>query len=443
VTSPNRWSLRNAFVGPRNPDFSTPFRSRARTGSSATSRPRRTSAARLWNPTNSTPRVYPQPSQQESIPRKQDRAFENNSTAVTVALHHPALGSPRQYGGAPGDYPLLTLPEQRQNRHSGSIRGSLQVERSGSSTHSNRISLPRSVSIDISRRKSGERSPLAATIDKGKGKAVEYEGSPGLSLREGRQVSDYGSRAQTTSRSTAPVQGLSFDKGKGVATMATDLERGSAIQNPYTPGGTSSLPHNPINASNGSLHSGIGPALSSRATSVNSWAEQEQEQSAEDEWGPQHPCYPHMNPHVPLSSPLYQTTRVIRIRRDWMLEGDLAPTFSNLYPEILDPAGVSEQEFRSIVDRVNRELIPAFNPWGARNMLDATLGLLTGWMWDDFGLTGVKARLQKVEQYLEEWNREMEIKSKDGPGSVPQIVSLRRTGYMNVRSPSFRVKQGN
>ena len=76
-------------------------------------------------------------------------------------------------------------------------------------------------------------------------------------------------------------------------------------------------------------------------------------------------------------------------------------------------------------------------------MLDATLGLLTGWMWDDFGLTGVKARLQKVEQYLEEWNREMEIKSKDGPGSVPQIVSLRRTGYMNVRSPSFRVKQGN
>ena len=117
-----------------------------------------------------------------------------------------------------------------------------------------------------------------------------------------------------------------------------------------------------------------------------------------------------------------------------MIEGDLAPTFSNLYPEILDPAGVSEQEFRTLVERVNNELIPAFSPWSIRNLVDGVLGLLTGWIWDDMGFTAVKSRLNNVERYLEEWNREMEGRSKEGPGSAPRVVPLRRTGYMNVRS---------
>lgn len=207
--------------------------------------------------------------------------------------------------------------------------------------------------------------------------------------------------------------------------MATDIERGPATQEPYNPGGTSLLPHN---ASTTSLPHGIGPALSSTNTSILG---SDGPAAAAEEWGPLHPCYPHLNPHVPLSSPLYRTTRIIRIRRDWMLEGDLAPTFSNLYPEILDPAGVSEQDFRTVVERVNAELVPAFNPWGARNIIDGVMGLLTGWVWDDLGLTGVKQRLRKVEGYLEEWNRDMKAKSK-GEGMAPKIVSLRRTGYMNV-----------
>lgn len=211
--------------------------------------------------------------------------------------------------------------------------------------------------------------------------------------------------------------------------MAEDLERGAATQEVYTPGGTTPLP--PHNTSSTSLPQGIGPALSSNTSIIGS----DGPVQPGEEWGPQHPCYPHLNPHVPLSSPLYQTTRIIRIRRDWMLEGDLAPTFSNLYPEILDPAGVSEQEFRSIVDFVNNELIPAFSPWSLRNLVDGMMGLLTGWVWDDIGMTGVKKRLRNVELYLEDWNRQMEARSKDGAGSAPKIVSLRRTGYMNVSSP--------
>ncbi|KAG9248102.1 Golgin subfamily A member 7/ERF4 family-domain-containing protein [Calycina marina] len=422
VPSPRHWSLRNAFVGSATPDFASPFRRRVGTGSSTASRPRRTSAARLWNPTNSTPRTYPQNLPQLRGQRPCLTRGENNGTPIP--LHHPAIGSPSEERGASGHYPLLTLPEQRQNRHSGSIRGSLQVERSGSSTGSNRIPLPRS--IEIAR----TEDPLALSgtrPNKGKGKAVEFQDTARPITEEDRRINDYRNHAQSVGRPTAPVQGLSFEKVKEKAEMSTDLENGGPFQQ-YSPGGISSLPHNPNNASNASLQSGIGPAMFSRRTSIGS----ADEVDLGEEWGPQHPCFPHMNPHVPLSSSLYQTTRIIRIRRDWMPEGDLAPTFSNLYPEILDPAGVSEQEFRALVDRVNRELIPAFNPWGARNILDAILGVLTGWIWDDLGLTGVKARLSKVEQFLEEWNREMQMKSKDGAASVPQIVSLRRTGYMNL-----------
>jgi hypothetical protein len=285
--------------------------------------------------------------------------------------------------------------------------------------------LPRSVSIDIQRRKSGE-SPTTPTtkLDKGKGRAIEPE-EEAEAAPEQKTVTGFRKRGQSISNPQAPSTGLTFDKGKSA--MSTDLERGPDPQSPYNPEGTSHLPHN---ASNASLHTGIGLAMSDNTSIIGS----DGPGNAADEWGPQHPCFPHLNPHVPLSSSLYQTTRIIRIRRDWMIAGDLAPAFSNLYPEILDPAGVSEQEFRTIIEKVNKELVPAFNPWGVRNMLDNMMGLLTGWVWDDLGFSAVKSRLKNVERYLEEWNKQMEGKSKEGPDSAPRIVPLRRTGYMNVSS---------
>lgn len=389
VNSPTRWSLS---------DFASPFRNRS--GSIPRGRLRRPTTARLWNPSNSS-RGPPQSSGAGS---RRDRSQD----VPAVPLEHPDTKSAKEGAAAGGDYPLLTLPEQRQTRHSGSTRASLQVERSGSSNGtSHRISLPRTVSVDIARKKSGENSPTTPRLDKGKGIAIDEEESTD-------QIPPAGFR-----NITHRTSGLSFDP----TTMA-DLERGPDTG--YLGGNVA----NPRNASNASLGSGIGPALSSNATSI--LGSDGPVGDPQEEWGPQHPCFPHMNPHVPLSSHLYQTTRIIRIRRDWMIEGDLAPTFSNLYPEILDPAGVSEQEFRSLVEKVNNELVPAFSPWGLRNMLDATLGLLTGWVWDDMGFTAVKSRLGKVERFLEDWNREMERKSKDGPDSAPRIVPLRRTGYMNV-----------
>ncbi|RKF65158.1 putative ras modification protein erf4 [Erysiphe neolycopersici] len=153
-----------------------------------------------------------------------------------------------------------------------------------------------------------------------------------------------------------------------------------------------------------------------------------------EEWGPQHPCYPHLNPHVPLTSPLFSSTRVIRIQRDWMLQGDLAPTFSNLYPEVLDTAGVTEQEFRHLLEILNKELIPAFNPLCLHNIIDGIMSALTGWLWEDAGLAKIKERLRRVEKLLEEWNQDMEkkLKGRSDIGAIPKALPLRRTGYMTL-----------
>ena len=132
-----------------------------------------------------------------------------------------------------------------------------------------------------------------------------------------------------------------------------------------------------------------------------------------------------MNPHVPTASEEYTSTRIIRIRRDWMVKGDLAPTFSNLYPEILDPL-LSEQEFRKIIAKINDELVHTFNPYRTRNWLDGALGLLTGWIWDDVGANNTTSELRSVEDWLEKWNQEVGV--KEGV----KLWALRRTGYMTL-----------
>ncbi|KAI0128741.1 Golgin subfamily A member 7/ERF4 family-domain-containing protein [Xylariales sp. AK1849] len=197
-----------------------------------------------------------------------------------------------------------------------------------------------------------------------------------------------------------------------------DMERGPDVPAPRQSQGNISIPD------------GLESPTSSSDSSIMGDPDQP---DVGEEWGPQHPCFPHLNPHVPINSPEYASTRIIRVRRDWLVEGDLAPTFSNLYPEILDPAGVSEQEFRRVIEKLNGELVPIFNPYNWRNIVDGVLGLLTGWIWDDMGLTNTKSRLRQLESWIEKWNTEMEktVGSEDG-AIAPKIITLRRTGYMNL-----------
>lgn len=257
---------------------------------------------------------------------------------------------------------------------------------------------------------------FAAKIDyKGKGKEVDRGGIQGRPLYQTHIIMD--------------------NNTHNISNADKDIEVGNLAAS-FQPNSRSGFPNINSNASATSLsaHSGIGPALHSpvltASSSVVGSDHGDDAVGAAVEWGPNHPCYPHLNPHVPLNSPLYQSTRIIRVRRDWLQNGDLAPMFSNLYPEILEPAGLSEQEFRKLISKLNEELVPAFNPFGWRNIIDSLLGLLTGWVWDDFGATGIKRRLQHVEAWLEEWNRGMEKGMAEG--EAVRVVPLRRTGYMNV-----------
>jgi hypothetical protein len=309
-----------------------------------------------------------------------------NSSPRTLAVQHPPpaappLPSPREVyhpnlpieqsvAGEQDGYPLLTLPQQRLSRQS-PAPSSLVVERStGEDSISGRtsIGLPRD-------RRSGPSSSQPPTP------------AP--------------AHAMDTARDHAPVG----------APRANDIEAG--------------VTHNKEHGlARVSLPSSRRTSMGSRGGSALGDGD---DAASEFPWGPSHPCFPHPNPHVPLSSELYNNTRIIRIKRDWMMQGDLAPTFANLYPEILDPL-ITEDDFRILIKKVNDTLTDAFDPFTFRAWLDSFLGIATFWLWEDMGLTNVKRKLVDLERWLEDWNREV------GEKEAVKIVSLRRTGYLTVCS---------
>jgi hypothetical protein len=409
--------LRRGLGGAPDTFLQSPFRTR-RAGVPL----RQLHPARLWNPTNSTPRNLAPPT---SRPR---RLSTPPPPPVPLARPTPDVTEyPLEATGtSAGDYPLLTVPEQREVRSALSNRASLHLDRVAGAEQ--RASLPPSLRHSYDgKRASHTPSPVE-----------EPEAGPSTSRHAAHLVvpetRKYRGRGLSFTKLPAPL-GLSFrpgskqkeDKGKGKAVMAPpedvgdgftpDLERGPDVLNQRH--------------STASGISGIGSAISSSDSSI--MGDPDQPPDNGEEWGPQHPCYPHLNPHVPTDSPEYANTRIIRVRRDWLLEGDLAPTFSNLYPDILDPAGVSESEFRRIIDKLNGELVPIFSPYAWRNILDNVLGLATGWLWDDLGFTAAKARLRSLEEWIEQWNSDMEKGMDSDEGMIPpKIVPLRRTGYMTL-----------
>ncbi|KAI9679076.1 MAG: hypothetical protein M1829_001746 [Trizodia sp. TS-e1964] len=326
---------------------------------------RQPNSARLWNPVNYAPRTLA------------GRPLSSTFPSISGPQSATYVERPGKAGGRE-EYPLLTPKEQKLSRQG--------VDRSDSSA------AERTAGTRVDRRVS-----LAALNRKRKGKERAVEGA--------RDMPQEGESTANPGRVTLHGPG---DLKPQNATAPIDVEQG--INQPKTHATTATLPPTHDLRSQHSLQSNTG----------RSFAVPE----AEPDWGPGHPCFPHRNPHVSLASPLYTSTRIIRIKRDWLMAGDLAPTFSNIYPEVLDPH-VPEEQFRSIIKRLNEELTRAFSPWTWRAWVDAILGLITLWLWDDLGLTGTKAMLRKTEAWLEELNRGF------GEKDV-RIIPLRRTGYMTL-----------
>ena len=113
-----------------------------------------------------------------------------------------------------------------------------------------------------------------------------------------------------------------------------------------------------------------------------------------------------------------------------MIAGDLAPTFSNTYPEILEN-WVSEADFRTLIKTINEGLLAAFSPYAWRAWVDALLGIATGWIWEDLGFAAVKSQVRSVEQYIEDWNgHRKDTLEKEDEGELVRAIPLRRTGYL-------------
>lgn len=112
-----------------------------------------------------------------------------------------------------------------------------------------------------------------------------------------------------------------------------------------------------------------------------------------------------------------------------MIEGDLAPTFSHTYPEVLDP-WVSELDFRALIKDVNEGLITAFSPYGWRAWVDAVLGVATGWIYEDLGFAGVKKGARDVEMLIEQWNGQRRKGLDKEDEDLVKAIPLRRTGYL-------------
>ncbi|KAK4621929.1 hypothetical protein CLAFUW4_07073 [Fulvia fulva] len=148
--------------------------------------------------------------------------------------------------------------------------------------------------------------------------------------------------------------------------------------------------------------------------------------SEEFQWGPSHPCFPHPNPHSAPDSEERATTRVIRVKRDWLAAGDLYPQYANLYPEILDPL-VVDSEFRSLVTSINTILQNALSPYTTRAWVDSILGVVTGYFWEDMGWTGAKKGGKELQRFLDGWNMDREREERD-----VRVVQLRKTGFMSL-----------
>lgn len=338
---------------------------------------------------------------------------------------------------------LLTLPEQRRSRQNSPNTPTFQdtFVADGENTHRTSIGLPhnrqrslRSLEYNVVMAQNGEttsrtQSPIGEKRDNAPSKqqAQEENLTSKFSLDFGFNPQDQPSqpprrvssqRSNSHGHALGSISSPSYNRGTPTALPQNGPSPPQSQPQPDTQAKQpmSSQPTHPQ-----SYDLEQGPDSMNHATLPNEPAEQMEDPP----WGPSHPCYPHLNPHVPLHSPLYNSTRVIRIRRDWMVVGDLAPCYSNIYPEILDPF-LPELEFRYIIQHINKTLIKAFDPFRLANCVDGILGFLTGWFWEDLRTGGVKGELKKLEKWLEDWNRT--VGAQDGVKLIP----LRRTGYLSL-----------
>lgn len=176
------------------------------------------------------------------------------------------------------------------------------------------------------------------------------------------------------------------------------------------------------------------------------------------------------NNYAPISSPTYNTTRIIRIPRayDTHSLSYLIPQFSTYKPGMepaalidndekqfraigefdnhnlfgptsltpLVPNLISEQELKQIIETTNSYLVEAFNPYSFVNFLENTLDILTGTLYSKlfnrFILTNQsRQKLLDLETYIE---IEVNENTFNKNNRDIRVISPRKSDYLSVRT---------
>ena len=101
-----------------------------------------------------------------------------------------------------------------------------------------------------------------------------------------------------------------------------------------------------------------------------------------------------------------------------------------------------EEAFRELIRGVNEGLQRAYDPKAWRNVLDGVVGVVTGWVSDDLGLSGGRRAVGRVEDWVEGWNREWAVKyAGEGDAGQIRVIPLARTGFMtlDIQIPDPRI----
>ena len=93
---------------------------------------------------------------------------------------------------------------------------------------------------------------------------------------------------------------------------------------------------------------------------------------------------------------------------------------------------MSEQDFRTLIEKINDGLVKAYNPFSPRNWLDTALGVLTGWIWEDFGLGRARRGVRDVEALVVAWNEERVRQGGDEEAQLVRCIELRKSAFMSV-----------
>ncbi|MCJ1248168.1 hypothetical protein MMC30_005385 [Trapelia coarctata] len=360
---------------------------------------RATASPNLWNPLNTSSNAFELPTRPRAPP----------PASLTLTAER---ARPRNLSETNPRSPLLASPQETRNTAS---PNSLLVEAPTTPT----TALP-SIGIPSSAR-------VSPSDPKGKGKAPVYE--PPL----------LGKTSRPQPRSDSPsLSGKSLPPLPMASDNPSQLSLPTVHQAPSLPAkdtprhsgdgyklsNVNPIPH---------AHHKTFPSTTTDPSQLEAGTSRPPSPAPSLPWNDRHPCFPHPNTHVPLSSPLYPATKIIRIPRDWMSAGDLAPQFSNTYPEILAP-WVSEEEFRTLLGKVNEGLQSAVSPWGVGNVVDAMLGVLSGWLWEDAGVGRSKSRVKAVEQEIDSWNskKAAEKRGAGGEEELVRVVELRKSGFMSL-----------